>query len=69
MSCEGRLCFSTASLNNIFTLSTGKMMDQWPEYPTGIALLSHDLTVVHNDSAFHCQFWQDKGFYPYAVIN
>ena len=45
------------------------MMDQWPEYPTGIALLSHDLTVVHNDSAFHCQFWQDKGFYPYAVIN
>ncbi|XP_076011629.1 para-nitrobenzyl esterase [Genypterus blacodes] len=47
----------------------GKMEDQWPEYPSATALLSHSLSVVQNYSAARCQLWQENGLYAYAWMN
>ncbi|KAF1393291.1 hypothetical protein PFLUV_G00037050 [Perca fluviatilis] len=48
---------------------TGKMADEWPEYPAATALLSDSLTAVHNYSAVRCQLWKDNGLYAYAWTN
>ncbi|TDH17398.1 hypothetical protein EPR50_G00009080 [Perca flavescens] len=48
---------------------TGKMEDEWPEYPAATALLSDSLTAVRNYSDVRCQLWKDNGLYAYAWTN
>lgn len=48
---------------------TGKMTDEWPEYPSGTALLKHNLSVVPDYSAAQCQLWKESGLYAYASMN
>lgn len=48
---------------------TGKMEDEWPEYPAATALLSDKLLVVKNYSAVRCQLWKMNGLYAYAWMN
>lgn len=48
---------------------TGKMEDEWPEYPAATALLSDKLLVVKNYSAARCQLWKMNGLYAYARMN
>ncbi|XP_070759271.1 para-nitrobenzyl esterase isoform X2 [Enoplosus armatus] len=48
---------------------TGKMEDEWPEYPAATALLSNGLSVVQNYSAVRCQLWKENGLYAYAWTN
>ncbi|XP_028811537.1 uncharacterized protein LOC114765545 isoform X2 [Denticeps clupeoides] len=47
----------------------GKMPDDWPEFPAGTALLSHNLTVARNPFAERCKLWEENGFYQYAWVN
>lgn len=48
---------------------TGKMVDEWPEYPSSIALLSDSLSVKQNYSAAQCELWKSNGLYAYAWMN
>ncbi|KAM7424753.1 hypothetical protein PAMA_000893 [Pampus argenteus] len=48
---------------------TGKMEDEWPEYPSATALLSGNLTVAQNYSSARCQLWKENGLYAYAWVN
>uniref|UniRef100_A0A3Q4AEK5 Carboxylic ester hydrolase n=1 Tax=Mola mola TaxID=94237 RepID=A0A3Q4AEK5_MOLML len=48
---------------------TGKMDDDWPEYPTGTALLSANLKVVESYSPERCELWKKNGLYAYAWMN
>ncbi|XP_061594906.1 para-nitrobenzyl esterase [Cololabis saira] len=48
---------------------TGKMEAQWPAYPEATALLSHNLTVVHNYSSTRCDLWKKNGLFAYAWMN
>ncbi|XP_070712330.1 para-nitrobenzyl esterase [Pempheris klunzingeri] len=48
---------------------TGKMDDEWPEYPAATALLSDSLKAVQDYSAARCQLWRDNGLFAYAWIN
>ncbi|XP_029282833.1 uncharacterized protein LOC115005160 [Cottoperca gobio] len=48
---------------------TGKMADEWPEYPAATALLSDRLSTVQNYSAVRCQLWKENGLYAYAWTN
>ncbi|CAK6981737.1 para-nitrobenzyl esterase [Scomber scombrus] len=48
---------------------TGKMADEWPEYPAATALLSSRLIVAQNHSSERCRLWKDNGLYAYAWIN
>ncbi|KAM3626246.1 uncharacterized protein V6R79_025486 [Siganus canaliculatus] len=49
--------------------TTGKMEFEWPEYPVGTVLLSHQLSVNLNYSAAQCQLWKENGLYAYAWMN
>ncbi|XP_049928306.1 para-nitrobenzyl esterase isoform X2 [Epinephelus moara] len=48
---------------------TGKMGNEWPEYPAATALLSDSLSAVQNYSAERCQLWKKNGLYAYAWMN
>ncbi|XP_054468446.1 para-nitrobenzyl esterase [Anoplopoma fimbria] len=48
---------------------TGKMEDEWPEYPAATALLSDRLSAVQNYSSARCHLWKKNGLYAYAWIN
>ncbi|KAM7015966.1 para-nitrobenzyl esterase [Tautogolabrus adspersus] len=48
---------------------TGKMVDEWPEYPGATALLTDSLSVVQNYSDARCRLWRENGLYSYAWIN
>lgn len=48
---------------------TGKMGNEWPEYPAATALLSDSLSAVQNYSAERCQLWEKNGLYAYAWMN
>ncbi|KAJ8252000.1 hypothetical protein COCON_G00213120 [Conger conger] len=48
---------------------TGKMPDTWPQYPSHMALLSSNFTVIQNYSSARCILWEEKGFFPYAWAN
>nr|XP_040018719.1 para-nitrobenzyl esterase [Gasterosteus aculeatus aculeatus] len=45
---------------------TGKMKEEWPEYPAATALLSDQLTAVHNYSWARCRLWKESGMSAYA---
>ncbi|XP_068172562.1 para-nitrobenzyl esterase-like [Antennarius striatus] len=45
---------------------TGKMTDDWPEYPEATALLSDKLSLVQNYTPERCQLWKDNGMFAYA---
>lgn len=49
----------------------GTMEEEWPEFPSSIALLSETLSVGKNNSvmASRCQLWQENGLFAYAWIN
>uniref|UniRef100_A0A8C6S287 Carboxylic ester hydrolase n=1 Tax=Neogobius melanostomus TaxID=47308 RepID=A0A8C6S287_9GOBI len=49
----------------------GKMEDVWPEFPSSLALLSENLTVVQTDSEVvsRCELWERNGLYAYAWVN
>ncbi|GLD55686.1 uncharacterized protein AKAME5_000812600 [Lates japonicus] len=48
---------------------TGKMGEEWPEYPSTTALLSHSLNLAQNYSAARCDLWQENGLFSYAWTN
>ncbi|XP_054626151.1 para-nitrobenzyl esterase isoform X2 [Dunckerocampus dactyliophorus] len=48
---------------------TGKMEEEWPEYPAATAFLSSSLHVVRNFTSARCQLWRENGLYSYACIN
>ncbi|XP_074521721.1 para-nitrobenzyl esterase [Halichoeres trimaculatus] len=48
---------------------TGKMADEWPEYPSSTALLSDSLSMSQNHSAARCELWKSNGLYAYAWMN
>lgn len=46
----------------------GKMVEEWPEFPSGIGLLSENLTVVSSDAEIisRCALWEGSGLFAYA---
>ncbi|XP_039979650.1 para-nitrobenzyl esterase [Xiphias gladius] len=48
---------------------TGKMGNEWPEYPAATALLSHSLSMARNYSSARCELWKENGLYAYAWMN
>lgn len=49
----------------------GKMEEAWPEFPSSLALLSENLTVVSSDSdvVSRCALWEESGLFQYAWTN
>lgn len=49
----------------------GKMEEVWPEFPSSLALLSENLTVVSADSDIvsRCALWQESGLFDYSWTN
>uniref|UniRef100_A0A1A8MWC8 Carboxylic ester hydrolase n=2 Tax=Nothobranchius pienaari TaxID=704102 RepID=A0A1A8MWC8_9TELE len=47
---------------------TGKMGKNWPEYPSGTALLSSSLTFQIPAST-RCDLWKENGLFAYAWMN
>lgn len=49
----------------------GKMEAAWPEFPSSLALLSENLTVVssESESLSRCALWEESGMLDYAWTN
>lgn len=50
-------------------VKTGKMTDDWQEYPSATALLTDSLIAAHNYSAPRCELWKENGLYSYGWMN
>lgn len=48
---------------------TGKVGGDWPEYPSGIALLNDSLKVEKSYFPERCRLWQENGLFAYAWMN
>ncbi|XP_074513586.1 para-nitrobenzyl esterase [Sebastes fasciatus] len=67
---DGDKSFQELITRHLVTFAkTGKMENEWPEYPAATALLSDRLTAVQNYSAARCQLWKENGLYAYAWAN
>ncbi|KAG1938836.1 acetylcholinesterase [Pimephales promelas] len=47
----------------------GRMPDEWPEFPSSVALLDRNVSFVVNYSQERCDLWEQNDFYSYAWIN
>ncbi|CAL9701234.1 unnamed protein product [Knipowitschia caucasica] len=49
----------------------GRMEEQWPSFPSGLALISQNFTLVQNDSTVmsRCRLWEENGLLDYAWTN
>lgn len=48
---------------------TGRMPEEWPEFPSHVALLDKNVSFVKSYSRERCDLWEQNGFYSYAWIN
>ncbi|TST73087.1 Neurotactin [Bagarius yarrelli] len=48
---------------------TGKMPEDWPEFPSQTALLNETLSAARNPFAERCALWEKNHFYSNAWIN
>uniref|UniRef100_A0A8C1UEJ6 Carboxylic ester hydrolase n=1 Tax=Cyprinus carpio TaxID=7962 RepID=A0A8C1UEJ6_CYPCA len=47
----------------------GRMPEEWPEFPSRVALLDKNISFVTSYSGERCDLWEKNGFYSYAWIN
>ncbi|KAK5873597.1 hypothetical protein PBY51_018625 [Eleginops maclovinus] len=67
---DGDRSFQELITRHLVTFAkTGKMADEWPEYPAATALLSDQLSTVQSYSSARCQLWKENGLFAYAWIN
>lgn len=45
------------------------MPEEWPEFPSSVALLDKNISFVLNHSRERCDLWEQNDFYSYAWIN
>ncbi|KAK7912696.1 hypothetical protein WMY93_012907 [Mugilogobius chulae] len=55
----------------IYFIKEGKMDSSWPEFPSSLALLSENFTLVQSDSPIvtRCRLWEENGLFEYAWMN
>lgn len=73
------LCFLCVCVNNVIKSCpwrskplhnvTGRMPEEWPEFPSSVALLDKNISFVLNYSRERCDLWEQNDFYSYAWIN
>lgn len=67
---DGDRSFQDLITKHLVTFAkTGKMADEWPEYPAATALLSDQLSTVQSYSSARCQLWEENGLFAYAWSN
>ncbi|KAK5934868.1 hypothetical protein CgunFtcFv8_020282 [Champsocephalus gunnari] len=67
---DGDRSFQDLITKHLVTFAkTGKMADEWPEYPAATALLSDQLSAVQSYSSARCQLWEENGLFAYAWTN